>query len=64
VRQLAAQQHAFGPHGLQAAKEGRTPCAHPKNSSKKNDRVDAETTRAGPVSIRFQIEPQREFIEG
>ena len=64
MRQLAAQQHALGPHGLQAAKKGSPPCAHRENSSEKDDRVDTEATRTGPVGIRFQIEPQREFIEG
>ena len=63
VAQLAAQQHALGPHDLETAKEGCSPGAHREDSSKQNDGVDVETTGAGPVSVRFQIEPESKFIE-
>jgi len=64
VSQLAAQQHALGPHDLEAAKEGCSPGAHGEDSSKQNDRVDVQTAGAGPVGVGFQIEPQGEFVQG
>ncbi len=58
-----AQEMAFCPHALKAAKKRRTPSAHGENSSEKNDGVDADAALAGPVGIRFEVEPEGKLVQ-
>jgi len=49
---------------LKAAEEGRTPGANAQQAAEEDDSIDAYTTLAGPIGVRFEVEPEGEFVEG
>src|ERR1700691_858104 len=61
---LPAEEHAFRPKLIEAAKEGRTPRPHGERGAEEDHRVNTQPAGAGPVGIRLEVEPQRKFVEG
>ncbi len=61
--EFLAYESTLGPHAMQAAEEGRAPCADGEQASEEDDGIDAFAPGTGPVGAWLEIEPEREFVE-
>ncbi len=60
---LRTEQVALAPHAVEAAKEGRAPCAHGKDGSEEDDGIDADAALARPIGVWLEVEPEGELVE-